>query len=138
MKVISLIRKVFREMKKLESWFNPQATKEIDDHNRGRYIWLEQVNLALCTTAMIKKTKNYEKSLNCDKKENQIAWKEVIDKELEEVTKRGVWKIIDEKDISSDRRCIKNKWILKIKRNGVFRARVVAYGYSQVPGVDFS
>jgi hypothetical protein len=52
--------------------------------------------------------------------------------------KRGVWEIIDEKDILINRRYIKNKWIFKMKRNGVFRARLVACDYSQVPGIDFS
>jgi hypothetical protein len=41
-------------------------------------------------------------------------------------------------DISQDRRTIKCKWIFKIKRNGVFRARLVACGYSQFPRVDFN
>jgi Reverse transcriptase (RNA-dependent DNA polymerase) len=35
------------------------------------------------------------------------------------------------------RKCIKCKWVLDIKRDGVFRARLVAFGYSQIPGVDF-
>lgn len=32
---------------------------------------------------------------------------------------------------------MKCRWVLEIKRNGVFRARLVACGYSQIPGLDF-
>ena len=35
-----------------------------------------------------------------------------------------------------DRRRVNIKWVFKIKRNGIFRARVVACGYSQISGVD--
>jgi hypothetical protein len=52
--------------------------------------------------------------------------------------KRGVWEIIDEKHIQINCRCIKNKWIFKVKRNEIFRVRLVACGYSQVPGINFS
>jgi Reverse transcriptase (RNA-dependent DNA polymerase) len=37
-----------------------------------------------------------------------------------------------------NRRCVKCKWVFKIKRSGVYRARLVACGYSQIAGVDFS
>ena len=30
------------------------------------------------------------------------------------------------------------KWVFKIKIDGTYRARLVALGYSQVPGVDFT
>jgi Reverse transcriptase (RNA-dependent DNA polymerase) len=48
-----------------------------------------------------------------------------------------VWNIVPHTSIPSICRCVKHKWILDIKINGIFRARLVACGYSQIPGVDF-
>jgi hypothetical protein len=44
----------------------------------------------------------------------------------------------EERRHPQDRRTIKCKWIFKIKRNGVSRARLVSCGYSQIPGVNFN
>ena len=49
---------------------------------------------------------------------------------------REVWR--KQKKIPNDRRLIGNKWVLKIKRGGTYRARLVALGYSQIPGVDYT
>ena len=65
-------------------------------------------------------------------------WQAAINKEFDEMNKKKVWEIIKKEDIPKNRRTIKCKWIFKIKRNGVFRARLVACGYSQIPGVDFN
>ena len=54
------------------------------------------------------------------------------------MNKHHVWQKIKRSQIPSDQRCVKSKWVFKIKRNGVYRARIVACGYSQIPGVDFS
>ena len=51
---------------------------------------------------------------------------------------RGVWRKTDRKKIPSNRRLIGNKWVFKIKRDGTYRARLVALGYSQIPGVDYT
>jgi hypothetical protein len=52
--------------------------------------------------------------------------------------KQQVWEIIKKEDIPEDRRTIKCKWIFKIKQHGIFIERLVACGYSQIPGIDFN
>jgi hypothetical protein len=39
-------KKVFRAMRKSESWFNPEAIKAVEDYSHGREMILDQVNLA--------------------------------------------------------------------------------------------
>ncbi len=53
------------------------------------------------------------------------------------MTKLRVWKRI-QKDTPAKHWCVKCKCGLKMKQNGVFNASLVAYGYSQIPGVDFT
>jgi Reverse transcriptase (RNA-dependent DNA polymerase) len=36
------------------------------------------------------------------------------------------------------RRCVRRKWVFDIKRNGVFFTHLLACGYYQIPGVDFT
>jgi hypothetical protein len=75
-------KKVFRAMRKLESWFNPEATKAVEDYNHGREMTLDQVNLALFSTVVIKEPTTYEEEINSGHKEDQIKWENVINKEL--------------------------------------------------------
>jgi hypothetical protein len=49
-----------------------------------------------------------------------------------------VWKKIQRQDMPVGRQYIKSKCVLKIKRNGMFRARLVACGYSQIPAINFT
>ena len=51
---------------------------------------------------------------------------------------RGVWRKIDRKNIPNNRRLIVNKWVFIIKRDGTYRARLVALGHSQIPRVDYT
>ena len=66
----------------------------------------------------------------------QEAWHYPIENERER------WRIAIRKEIRSmipnNRRLIGNKWVFKIKRDGTYRARLVALGYSQIPGVDYT
>ena len=51
---------------------------------------------------------------------------------------KKAWRTILKTDVPKDRRLIGCKWVFKIRRDGTYRARLVALGYSQVPGVDFT
>ena len=68
--------------------------------------------------------------------EEQVKWREAIRKEFSDMLKRKVWKYTKKSSIPANRRLIGNKWVFKKKRNGVYRARLVGLGYSQVPGID--
>jgi Reverse transcriptase (RNA-dependent DNA polymerase) len=48
-----------------------------------------------------------------------------------------VWSKIDGSCDLEGRKPIGHKWVFKIKRDVQFRARLVALGYNQIPGVDF-
>jgi Reverse transcriptase (RNA-dependent DNA polymerase) len=64
-------------------------------------------------------------------------WTAAINKELGDMDNKKVWEVINKEDVPEGRRTIKCNGIFKINRNGIFRARLVACGYRQIPGIDF-
>ena len=51
---------------------------------------------------------------------------------------RKVWRVVKRASIPKGRRLVKLKWIFDIKRSDLFKVRLVACGYSKIPGVDFT
>ena len=81
---------------------------------------------------------NFQQAYNHPDEKIRAKWREGIKKEFHDMIKRGVWRNMNRRDVPSGRRCIKSRWVFEIKRNGIFRPRLVACGYSQIPGVDFT
>jgi hypothetical protein len=52
-------------LRKLDSWFNPQARTAVEDYKEGRKITLGQANMALFSIEIIKQPKHYNETLNC-------------------------------------------------------------------------
>ena len=85
-----------------------------------------------------KEPKNFQEAWNHPDHIQRKLWREAITKEYTDMNNHKVWKKVKRSEIPKNRRCVKCKWVFKIKRNGKFRARLVACGYSQIPGVDFT
>ena len=90
--------------------------------------WIEETCLISVVTSGPTEHKTFQERDN---------WRTAIRKEIRSMIERGVWRKTDRKRIPNNRRLIGNKWVFKIKRDGTYRARLVALGYSQIPGVDY-
>ena len=73
---------------------------------------------------------------NHEDPDERALWRNAMSKEINDMVKKKVWRHAKGSDIPQDRSVIGNKWVFKPKGNGIYRARLVALGYSQVPGVD--
>ena len=62
-------------------------------------------------------------------------WREAIRLEFKKMLDMGVWSHVKRNDHPNEHRC---RWVFKVKRNGVYCARLVAKGFSQIPGVEFT
>lgn len=67
-------------------------------------------------------------------------WRQAIDKELTSLSQNHTWDVTDR---PLKRNVVGSKWVFKIKRNADgsierYKARLVAQGFSQVPGHDFN
>ena len=85
-----------------------------------------------------REAKTYSEAWNHPDEGMKAKYREGIHKEFRKMNEQGVWRKRQRRDIPTGRRCVKCKWIFEIKRNGIFRCRLVACGYSQIPGVDFT
>lgn len=78
----------------------------------------------------------YEEAM---KRSDHAGWMEAMKKELGTMKDMGVWKLVEP---PPGRKLVGNRWVFEfkpvdLKGGSRFKARLVAQGFSQVPGVDF-
>ena len=65
-------------------------------------------------------------------------WREATRLELKKMLDMGVWRHVKRNDCPNSRGLVGCSRVFKVKRNGVYCDRLVAKGFSQIPGVDFT
>jgi hypothetical protein len=125
------VARSLRQTFKLKSWFNPNPTRLIENSDSGRELVLEKADIALNLIDCLKDPETFEDAYYHQNLEEKMRWREEISKEFDVMKEKGVYEKMCKSDLPNGRTCIKNKWVFKIKRNGTFRARLVACRYSQ-------
>ena len=98
--------------------------------------WIHETCLISAVTSGPTEPKTFQEAWHSPVEEERHNWQVAIWKEIKSMINIGVWRKIDKVKMPENRRLIGNKWVFKIKRDGTYRARLVALGYSQIPGVD--
>ena len=81
--------------------------------------------------------KSFKQAWHNENPIDQNKWRDAIAKELNCMKDFRVWEVLKKVANLEGKKPIGNEWVFKIKRDGQFRARLVALGYNQIPGVDF-
>ena len=100
--------------------------------------WVQETCLISAVTSGPTEPKTFQEAWHSPDEEEKENWRIAIKKEIRSMINRGVWRKIDRAKIPENRRLIGNKWVLKSKRDGTYRARLVALGYSQIPGIGYT
>ena len=100
--------------------------------------WIQETCLISAVTSGPTEPITFQESLHYPIENERDSWRTAIRKEIRSMIERGVWRKKDKKKIPNNRRLIGNKWVFKIKRDGTYRSRLVEFGYSQIPGVDYT
>ena len=100
--------------------------------------WIQETCLISAVMSGPTEPKTFQEAWHYPVESERDSWRVAIRKEIRSIIERGVWRKTVRKRIPSSRRLIGNKWVFKIKRDGTYRARLVALGYSQIPGVDYT
>ncbi|KAG8178564.1 hypothetical protein JTE90_004494, partial [Oedothorax gibbosus] len=64
----------------------------------------------------------------------QVPWGKAMNQEMESLKKNKVWELVDLPNVENALSC---RWVLRIKRDNIYKARLVVRGYEQKFGVDY-
>ena len=107
---------------------NPRYFNEDNAAQQGRRLSYAEL---LAAAFMGRDPAMYAEAMSSPEAED---WKEACQYEIDALTKNETWDLVD---LPPGRKAVKSKWVFKLKSDGRFRARLVAKGFTQIPGLDF-
>ena len=113
----------------------PETAKQNDQTNLAKELFLGTTFLTDGTKEDL--PQSYEEAINGPEADQ---WKEAMDAEIGQLKEMGTWQ---ETELPKGRKAIGCKWVFLKKRDEhgkiiKFKARLVAQGFSQKPGTDYS
>jgi Reverse transcriptase (RNA-dependent DNA polymerase) len=99
-----------------------------DNTSRGKRLG----NAELLAAAYIgRDPASYAEAMGSD---NTDQWTDACQYEIDALSKNKTWELVD---LPPGRKAIKSKWVFKLKNDGHYHARLVAKGFTQIPGIDY-
>ena len=137
------IKGVHRALRNLEGFFNPDPYEFLEE-NANDTDEAESANLLkgrIKDHAMIANIHdgNPEPKSFYEARQSKEwgEWWKAMKTEFQNMEEKKVWDIRKRSELPVGRKLIGNRWVYALKDDGRFRARMVAKGFSQVPGKDF-
>jgi len=124
--------RLIRELRGLEPFNNP-GRLEIEGENNQLCFFVPDTNDDDDSVPL-----TFQDAWYHEDPEERAKWREAIRLEFKQMLKNLVWR--RKKGLNNlppNRKGIGTKWVFKKKKNGVYRARLVAKGLNQIAGVDF-
>ena len=101
-------------------------------------VWLHEIAFVTSTMSDPDEPQSFQEAWWDPDLISREKWREAIQLEFKKMLDMGVWRHVKRNDYPNARRLVGCRWVFKVKRNGVYRARLVAKGFNQIPGVDFT
>jgi hypothetical protein len=117
-------KRVENAMKKLNTFFNPMI--------KNAMAFVGAVDSGYAEPQTFHEAWNHQDSNEKNK------WRTAIKKEFHDMLSKKVWRQVNKSNMPENCKPLGTKWVFKRKSSGIYRAQLVALGYNQIPGVDYS
>ena len=101
-------------------------------------VWLHEIAYVTSTMSDPDEPQSFQEAWWVPDLIAREKWREAIHLEFKKMLDLGVWRHVKSEDCPNDQRLVRCRWVFKVKRNGVYHASLVAKGFSQIPGVDYT